>query len=145
VKLLAKKALRSDAHFSRFGPKLRELIPQIDRVCFTTVEGDKLNVRRCIQDPELEKQVGGAGRKLDSRTTVIAKYAEQSEPVLHEKLAEQTAVELKFMSKAYGASAHFPVKLDGVSGTVNFWSTEPDAFTEEAVMILKEVTKLMQD
>ena len=143
VKALARKALRSDAHFKRFGPKLQEVLPQLDRVCFTTVEGDKLNVRRCMQEPDLDMQVGGAGRRLDKRMSMIARYAERSEPMMHTKLAGESAADLKFMSQAYGSSAHYPVKLDGVAGTVNFWSSEPGAFPAEAAAVLKEVTELM--
>lgn len=140
---LARKALRSDAHFKRFGPKLREVLPQLDRVCFTTVEGDKLHVKRCNQEADLDQQVGGAGRKINVSLTKVASYAEKTEPVIHGRLANESAIDLKFMSKAYGSSAHFPVKLDGVSGTVNFWSSEPDAFPAEAIAVLQEVTALM--
>jgi len=143
VKGLARKALRSDSHFKRFGPKLKEVLPQLDRVCFTTVEGDKLHVKRCIQEPDLDQQVGGAGRKMNMSMTKIGSYAEKSEPVYHEKLAGESAFDLKFMSQAYGSSVHYPVKLDGVSGTVNFWSTEPGGFPDEATAVLKEVTELM--
>src|SRR5690606_22744246 len=102
--------------------------------CFTTVEGDKLSVRRCVQEPEFEKQVGGAGRSLDRRMTVIATYAGRTEPMFHDDLSSETAIDLKFMSRAYGASAHFPVKFGGTNGTVNFWSSETDAFNEEAIV-----------
>ena len=36
------------------------------------------------------------------------------------------------MARAYGSSLHIPVKIDGKAGTINFWSTENDAFPPEA-------------
>src|SRR6185503_2939047 len=72
LKALAAKSLASDQGLNAFGPQLRTIAPQLDRICWTTVEDPKLVVRRCVQEPDLEKAVGGAGRKVDLRLTKLA-------------------------------------------------------------------------
>jgi hypothetical protein len=47
------------------------------------------------------------------------------------------------MARAFKSSAHFPVEIDGLKGSLNFWSTEKDAFPPESVELLKEVVKAM--
>jgi hypothetical protein len=145
LKVVAQKSLASDQEMTAFGPQLRTIVPQLDRVCWTTVEGEKLVVRRCVQEPALEKQVGGAGRKVDLRLTKLATYAEKTEPRLHPQLGDVRGFDLQFMARAYASSLHIPVKIDGVMGTINFWSTEKDAFPPELVSLLSEVAKAMAD
>ena len=35
--------------------ELRKIAPQLDRLCWTTVEDGKLHIRRCVQEPELRE------------------------------------------------------------------------------------------
>jgi peroxiredoxin len=143
LKALAAKSLASDQGLSALGPQLRSIAPQLDRVCWTTVEDGKLVIRRCVQEPALEKIVGGAGRKVDVRLTRLATYAEKTEPVVHEQLDGVRAIDLQFMGRAYASSLHIPAKIDGVPGTINFWSTEKNAFPPELVSLLQEVAGAM--
>jgi mono/diheme cytochrome c family protein len=145
LKSLAAVALKSQEDLARFGPQLRKIAPQLDRLCWTTLEDDKLHVRRCVQDPELDNSIGGAGRKIGVRITRLASYATKSEPIVHQDLAGERAIDLQFMARAYKSSAHFPVEIDGLKGSLNFWSAEKDAFTPETVELLKEVVKAMDD
>jgi peroxiredoxin len=138
LKALAAAALKSQKDLERFSSELRRVAPQLDRLCWTVVEGDKLHVRMCVQDPELDNTVGGAGRKVDVRITRLATYANKSEPIVLQDLAAEQAIDLRFMARAYKSSAHFPVEFDGRKGSVNFWSTEKGAFPPEAVALLKE-------
>ena len=143
LKELAAAALASEEGMKRFGPHLRHVAPQLDRVCWTTVEQDKLHVRRCIQEAEFESVVGGAGRKVDIRLAKLSAYAEKTEPIIHQQLAGVRGFDLQFMGKAYQSSLHVPVEIDGLKGTVNFWSAESDAFPPELVTLLTEVAKSM--
>jgi peroxiredoxin/mono/diheme cytochrome c family protein len=143
LKALAAIALKSQADLERFSPQLRKITPQLDRLCWTALEDDKLHVRRCVQDPELDNTVGGAGRKVGVRVTRLATYATKSEPIVHPDLASERAIDLQFMARAFKSSAHFPVEIDGLKGSLNFWSTEKDAFPPQTVELLKEVVKAM--
>jgi peroxiredoxin/mono/diheme cytochrome c family protein len=139
----AAKALESEENLNRFGPELRKIAPQLDRLCWTVIEGEKLHVRRCVQEPELEKIVGGAGRKVDVRITRLASLAERGESAIHADLSAERAIDLKFMARAYKSSLHVPVEIDGVKGTLNFWSTEASAFPPSAVTLLEDVARAM--
>jgi len=143
LRTAAAKALESEENLNQFGPQLRKIAPQLDRLCWTTIEGDKLHVRRCVQEPELEKIVGGAGRKVDLRITRLASLAERAESVIHADLNAERAIDLKFMARAYKSSLHIPVEIDGVKGTLNFWSTEANAFPPAAVTVLEDVARAM--
>ncbi len=144
LKAQAREALASVGNLDKFGPELRKIAPQLDRLCWTTLEDGKLVIRRCVQEPELERQVGGAGRKIDMRLTKLSAYIEKGEPVVHQQLAAARGFDLQFMARALGSSLHLPVTIDGQAGTLNFWSTEKDAFPPEVVALLTEVAKAMQ-
>ena len=77
------------------------------------------------------------------RITKLAGYAEKTEPIVNQRLAGERGIDLQFMARVYKSSAHFPVEIDGFKGSLNFWSTEPDAFPPEAVNVLKEVVAAM--
>ena len=143
LKALAGVALKDAQDLNRFGPELRKVVPQLDRICWTTIEGDKLHVRRCVQEPELEKVIGGAGRKVDVRLAKLASYTDKTEPVVHQKLADARGFDLQFMSRAYQSSLHVPVEIDGLKGTINFWSAEAEAFPPEAVRLLEVAARTM--
>jgi hypothetical protein len=144
LKEQAREALSSDAGLNRFSPELRKLAPQLDRMCWTTVEDGKLVIRRCVQEQSFEQQVGGAGRKIDVRLTKLSAYAELAEPTVHPELNSARGFDLQFMARAFGSSLHIPVKIDGVNGTLNFWSAEKDAFPPELIALLTDVAKAMQ-
>jgi peroxiredoxin len=143
LKSLAKEALSSDLKLIEFGLELRKTVPQLDRICWTTVEGDKLHVVRVAQEPEITKVIGGSGRKVSAAMCAVATYANRTEPVVHSKLANEQGVDLQFMSRAYGSSVHIPAKIGNDSGTINFWSIESAAFPPEAVAILQEAVQLL--
>ena len=67
-----------------------------------------------------------------------------SEVVVNNDLS-QAKGKLMDISRERGAksSMHVPVELDGVRATINFWSTEPGAFTPPAQAILTGVAKIM--
>ncbi len=140
---LAATALKSQKELERFGPQLRKIAPQVDRLCWSTLEDDKLHIRLCVQDAELGSAVGGAGRKIGARITRLASYAGKTEPVVHQDLAAEQAIDLKFMTRAFKSSAHFPVEIDGVKGSLNFWSAEKNAFPPEAIAQLAEIVKAL--
>ena len=143
---LAAAALASERDMKKFASALAELVPQVDRVCFTVVEGNQLVVKQCVQPPELAAKVGGAGRKVAAGISQVARAAEKSEATVYPSLDRQrglACIDLAHMSKCYGSSFHVPVKVGDQSGTINFWSTEREAFPPEARSVLEEAAALM--
>jgi hypothetical protein len=49
------------------------------------------------------------------------------------------------MRLAFSSSMHIPVRFDGQPATLNFWSSEKNAFPEEAVKLLTEAARLAAD
>jgi mono/diheme cytochrome c family protein len=144
LKRQAHTALASDANLVKFGPELRKIAPQLDRMCWTTVEDGKLVIRRCVQEANFDREVGPAGRKIDARLSKLSAYADKTEPTLHQQLASARGFDLLFMARVFGSSLHIPVKIDGQPGTLNFWSTEKDAFPPELVALLTDLAKSVQ-
>lgn len=143
---LAAGALKSERDMDKFGPALRELVPQVDRVCWTSIEGNQLIVKQCVQEPELAAKVGGAGRKVAVKVSQVARDAEKSKPTVYPLLEKEKGlirIDLTHMAGSYGSSFHVPVKIGGRPGTINFWSTEKNGFPPEAAAVLEEVARAM--
>ena len=145
LKVLAKEALTSDEKLGQFGLELRKVVPQLDRICWTKIEGTQLNIACVAQEDEIRKVVGGSGRKIPAALTSIGDYTGRSEPIVHEKLAAAKGLDLQFMARTFGSSVHIPAKIDDASGTLNFWSTESAAFPPGAVEVLKEAAQLLKN
>ncbi|MGI8980367.1 MAG: redoxin domain-containing protein [Pirellulaceae bacterium] len=141
---LAKTAFKSDKDLAEFSEALQAFAPQLDRLCWTTVEGSDLIVKKCVQDSALEKEVGGAGKKVPAKWMKLSTYATAKEPILHQRLEGASGIDLQYMAKAYQSSYHLPIKKDGLSGSINFWSAEKDAFPPELTKALGELVKGME-
>jgi peroxiredoxin len=144
LKAQAQAALASDKAFERFTWQLMELVPQLDRVCVTEIDNEKLRLK-------LINERLGVRTSLSSRSTIVktkgqslAEYAEGTETVVNQDLANTHGSIMAGMSrKDIRSSMHVPVTIDGKRATVNFWSAEAEAFPPEAVRILEEVARLM--
>ena len=141
---LAKNAFQSEKDLANFSEALQAFAPQLDRLCWTTVEGDNLIVKKCVQDSANEKEVGGAGKKVPAKWMKLATYAAAKQPTLHQRLEGAGGIDLQYMAKAYQSSYHFPIQRDGLTGTINFWSAEKDAFPPELTKALGELVKGME-
>lgn len=144
LKAIAAKALESNRAWMQLGLALRKRVPQLDRVCWTVPTSGKLEVRRCAQEPALEKLVGGAGHSVTASLTIISSYAEREASISHPKLAGLKPFDLAHMARAYGSSLHIPATVDGSRGTLNFWSVEEAGFPPEAEAFLKQIPELLK-
>ena len=50
---------------------------------------------------------------------------------------------LTIVPHGVASSVHVPVKVDGATATINFWSTDQNAFPPEAVKLLEELARTM--
>lgn len=138
---MAHKATDSPRDMLLFGAQLRELVPQLDRVCITTTADDKLTVEHVAQETETASVVGGAPVTLPNRGFALVNYASETEPQTVSDLSKATQRDLQFMARAFSSSTHIPVKFGGKLGSVNFWSAEPDAFGPEAIKLLTQIAQ----
>ena len=139
-------ARRSDKAFERFGYQLFELVPQLDRICVTTIENDRLRL----------KMIARAARPADLAAKPLDRDAHQGAVAGRLCPGRQTVVSTKTLSDTHGSimagmaskdirsSMHVPVTYRRQApATINFWSAEAGAFPPEAVKILEEVARLM--
>ena len=122
-----------------FGPRFREVFPQVDRVCFTTFEDETLRVVRCTQVSEFSRKIDGQGTTVEAKGTRLAEIHNAGKPQSIADLTKIGAVDMKYMSAVARSSFHVPAKINGKSGTVNFWSSEVNAFPKEVQQLLKQL------
>jgi hypothetical protein len=140
---LALKAAASDANFRALGLELRTQFPQIDRMCLVVRDGETMEVKRVIQEPKLSRVVGGAGIKVGAKETGLLAAMSSSSSSTCADLDAHPGIDMKLMSRAFGSSAHVPVIINDRAATINFWSTDKNAFPPEAVKLLEEMAKKM--
>lgn len=146
MKIMARGALEDDKALERFAFQLYELVPQLDRVCLTSVESDKIRLKM------LHEQLG-VRTAFKSKSTVVrangqslAEYALGNKTVVNQDFSKvQGSIMANMASKDIRSSMHVPVQFHGVPCTINFWSSEAEAFPEPAAKILEEVAKLMAE
>jgi peroxiredoxin len=144
TKAMAREALADDKAFERFAYQLFELVPQVDRICLTTIDKDRLRLKMLMERL-------GLNTSLRSKTTVVrvagqslAEYALGDKVAVNETMSgTKGSIMAGMASKDIRSSMHVPVTFKGQRGTINFWSAEAGAFPPEAVRLLEEIAHLM--
>ncbi|REK13020.1 MAG: redoxin [Planctomycetota bacterium] len=150
----AYRALANPNAFRGFSHALRRMVPMVDRVCVTTVEGDKV-----VELKGLRSNTGGDSEnsphdqkplaaplpeaEADERES-LARYIEMSEPVVNNDLRKAPGKLMAEMRKRGALSSmHVPAKFKGQDVTINFWSTDADAFPAPAQRLLAGAAQVM--
>jgi peroxiredoxin len=138
-------ALASGEKWEAFGLELRKTVPQLDRICWSSVTDGKLTIQQVAQQPGLARLVpaGNAGRQVDAGLSKLAALAREAEVKVYDQLGQEPSIDLQYMAKAFAASLHVPREIGGQPATVNFWSTEGSAFPPEAVRLLEEAAAML--
>jgi peroxiredoxin len=144
LKAMARGSLKNDKTLERFVWQLFELVPQLDRVCVTTVENDKLRLK-------MMQERLGLKTSLRSRSTVVkiegqslADYALSDKTTVNQEMGQtKGSIMMNMARKDIRSSMHVPVEIAGARGTINFWSAEAHAFPPEAVKLLEQIAHLM--
>lgn len=140
---LGASALESDESLLKFGTDLRRKLPQLDRVCITTVDDKQIHVVRLAHDEAIAAPLGKPRRDVDRRISAIAGLVKSQEFKYCPDLAAEAAIDFKAMSRVYGSSVHIPITYNGQPATLNFWSQDTQGFPEAAIDVCKEVAKLL--
>jgi hypothetical protein len=144
LKTMARGALASDKAFERFAWQLFELVPQLDRMCVTSVEGDRVRLRFLHERPGLRTSLRSRATAVKAEGQSLAAYAAADAVVVNQSMAETAGSIMAGMArKDIRSSMHVPVVIDGVRSTVNFWSAEAGAFPPAAAKLLEEVAVMM--
>lgn len=140
---LAAGATTSNDRFTKLGVALRSQFPQLDRMCLTTKTGATIEVKFVVQEPRLGRTLGGPGIKVGSAGTALGPIIDGDTSAMIANLDEHEGLDMKLMSRGVASSLHVPVKLGDTAATINFWSTEKDAFPPEAIKLLEELAAAM--
>jgi len=142
----SKVLVESPELFDGFAEVLEQAMPQLDRVCITYVDGDKLRVFRVEERDEFRGPLRSTSTVVAAEGQALADYAAAAKPVLVERVADAAGSAMQRMAKNAGArsSLHIPIQWQGRRGTLNLWSIDDNAFPPEAVHFATRLAELMQ-
>ena len=137
---LAHAALDSQTAFDAFARAVHEKLPQIDRVCVTSVQDGNYVVQRSAYPGKKVAHFAETGFKAPSRMVPMTGFALFNRLVsLPDLNALGSGPQLKMITAALKSSVHVPVSVDGLPSNVNFWSAEAKAFPEESLAMLQSL------
>ncbi len=144
LKAMARTANESDKAFERFAWQMFEVVPQLDRMCITSVEKGKLRLKRMHQRLGLRTSLRSRSTVVRAKGQSLAEYASGYDTVVNQAMADASGTIMAGMAKKdIRSSMHVPVEIGGVPCTVNFWSAEAEAFPPQAVRVLEQAARLM--
>jgi hypothetical protein len=137
---LAHAALTSQAAFDAFAAAVHEKLPQIDRVCVTSVQDGNYVVQRSAYPGKKISRFAETGFKAPSRMVPLTGFALFNRLVsLPDLNALGSAPQMKMITASLKSSIHVPVSVDGLPSNVNFWSADGKAFPEESLPMLQSL------
>lgn len=173
VKVGAFMAMADPGIFRQFGFILRTMVPQVDRLCITTVKDGKLvevmgptsrgeghHDEDDENDEEVEKAIVEAKKKsgqplpaesiysplpaVDAQGEALADYLAGGKPVVNADISKAKGQAMAAMAKrGLKSSFHVPVEMKGQKLLINFWSTDANAFSPQAEALLTGVAQIM--
>ena len=146
LKAMARGALKDDKTFERFGFQIFELVPQVDRVCITSVDNDKIRLKFLQERLGLKTSLKSKSTVVRTSGQSLGDYILGDKTVVNQTMAGTKGSIMNSMgTKDIRSSMHVPVTIKGVRATINFWSAEPDAFPPQAVTLLEQIAHLMAE
>jgi peroxiredoxin/mono/diheme cytochrome c family protein len=136
---LATAALGSQDGFNAFAKAVHDKLPQIDRLCVTSVTDGNLVVEKSAYPGKTIPHIAETGFKQTSKAFMLTAFALFNQFAVSPDTTRLQGMDMQLMSKTLKSSAHVPVILEGRPGTVNFWSTQPKAFSQEQADLLKSL------
>jgi peroxiredoxin/mono/diheme cytochrome c family protein len=144
LKQMAAEALKNPKTFERFSYQLFEMVPQLDRVCVTTIEKDRLRLKLLQEQLGLNTSFRSTSTVVRTKGQSLADYALGDKVVVNETLSGTNGSIMAGMaSKDVRSSMHVPVTYQGNKATINFWSAEAGGFPPEAAKLLEQIARLM--
>ncbi len=171
VKIGAYLALTDPGIFRQYGMVLRTMVPQVDRLCITTVKDGKVvelmgpaSGRRAHHadddgEEEVNRAVAEARKKAGKPVTEnlqeplpavkatgesLADYLQAGKPVVNNDLTQAKGEVMKWMvQRGARSSLHIPAEIQGQPVTINFWSKDAAAFPPPAQQLLAGLAQIM--
>ena len=132
-------AFKSDRDFRRFSRTMATYIPQLDRVCVSTLEGDEVVFLKVSQPPIWNTKIGATEFRVPKAQSTLAWIMEEKKPVVNGALAAVQGEDIGRLSLIMKSSFHVPVKIQGKQALMSFWSRDENAFPEQAQEFLTKI------
>lgn len=137
---LAHSALDSQAAFDAFAKAVHEKLPQVDRVCVTSVADGTYRVQRSAYPGKKISHFAETGFRAPARMVPLTFFALSNRVVSIPDLNSLgRAPQLRLITAALKSSVHVPVSVDGLPSDVNFWSAQEKAFPQESLATLQKL------
>ena len=137
---LAHSALDSQTAFDAFAKAVHEKLPQVDRVCVTSVQDGNYVVQRSAYPGKTIARFAETGFKAPSRMVPMTGFALFNRLVsLPDLNALGSAPQMKMITAALKSSVHVPVSVDGLPSNVNFWSASVKAFPQDQLAMMQRL------
>jgi hypothetical protein len=172
VKAVAYMALVDPQFFGMLDDVLQLMVPQVDRVCITTVKDGKVvevmgpssgrehhghaddggeeEVTKAILEArkkraqQLAESIHAPLPPTDAKGEDLASYVTSSKPVANNDLTKAKGKLMERMVKrGVKSSFHVPAEVQGQKVTINFWSRDENAFPPMAEAVLTGVAQIM--
>jgi peroxiredoxin len=137
---LAKSALTSQEAFEAFAKAVHEKLPQVDRLCVTSVVDGNLMVQHSAYPGKKIPHMAETGFKQRSKVFLLTAFALFNNfTALPDLTKMQQGFDMQLMSKTLKSSVHAPITIEGLPSTVNFWSAQTRAFTPQQYGLIKSL------
>jgi thiol-disulfide isomerase/thioredoxin len=151
VKVAAYLAANDQEWMTRFGMILATMVPQVDRVCLTSIENGRMKQINGPFSPSANKSGQAVPEDLRSplpesaaASEPLAKAIGSAVPIVHQDLSKVPGpIFAAMVRRGARSSLHVPVTIRGKKVIVNYWSRDLSAFPPSAVEILTGLTKVM--
>jgi hypothetical protein len=143
LRSLTLRALDSQDAFDAFARALHRAQPKIDRVCLTTYWNGKLKVEKAAYPSEGTPHLAETGFEQAGKFFALAHYALRGQVVCHADLKKARGADMRMMSQSLASSLHVPLILEGKPATLNLWSKETGAFSDETQELLRAVAEVV--
>ncbi|MFO0946223.1 MAG: redoxin domain-containing protein [Planctomycetota bacterium] len=141
---MARESLKDPQKFELMAYYLRNSVPQVDRVCVSYVDKGKLRLRNVQEVNGMKTFFRTTSTRINAAGEELADAATSPRPLVFSDYTNAKGILFKKLAgNGMKSSVHIPVEIDGKPMSVNFWSTDADAFPPSAVEILSEVTRWM--
>lgn len=146
TRLGCQQALEDEEMFDRFAHVLKNILPQLDRVCATYLDEDnRLRLYQVEERPPFRGSFRGTFTRYKPQGQALAEYVDRDDLIVVNDLSTQSgSLMQKMHEKGIRSSVHVPITYHGIHGTLNFWSLEENAFPPEAVEVIRHVVSLIE-
>ncbi len=145
LKRAAARVMKNDTEIDKFLSRTQKIVPQVDRICVATVDGETLSFLRVSQAAVLHAALRKDDITFAADSAALADFCTGQETIVNSNVGDLNSADMSAMAARLRSSMHVPVVIDGKPAVVSFWSTEPEAFPPAAVEILEPIAKLVGD